>query len=223
MAFQLALTGLWQVRARTLTATRLGSARGGPAMAHSTATNGFQAPRRALLHCTPNSMLKDAWAKMLREAGVDLAVYPDVKEEEYAAVQFFICWDPPKEIFSKLTSLKAVQLQGAGVETVINNPDIPTSVPLLRIADPLMGQRMAMWVLWAVLNTVRKGDIYYEAQRRREWAKNTENWNNRDNSTIHIGILGLGVMGRETADAFTALGFPVSAWTRNPRTHKGVK
>lgn len=51
-----------------------------------------------------DSMLKDAWAKMLREAGVDLAVYPDVKEEEYAAVQFFICWDPPKEIFSKVLS-----------------------------------------------------------------------------------------------------------------------
>lgn len=50
----------------------------------------------------------------------------------------------------QLTSLKAVQLQGAGVETVINNPDIPTSVPLLRIADPLMGQRMAMWVSYLV-------------------------------------------------------------------------
>lgn len=39
-----------------------------------------------------------------------------------------------------------MQLLGAGVETVINDPDIPTSVPLLRVADPLMGQRMATWV-----------------------------------------------------------------------------
>ena len=46
----------------------------------------------------------------------------------------------------QLTSLKAVQLLGAGVETVINNPDIPETVPLLRVADPLMGVRLATWV-----------------------------------------------------------------------------
>ena len=46
----------------------------------------------------------------------------------------------------QLTNLKAVQLLGAGVETVINNPDIPETVPLLRVADPLMGVRLATWV-----------------------------------------------------------------------------
>jgi hypothetical protein len=46
----------------------------------------------------------------------------------------------------QLTNLKAVQLLGAGVETVINNPDIPEAVPLLRVADPLMGVRLATWV-----------------------------------------------------------------------------
>lgn len=46
----------------------------------------------------------------------------------------------------QLKNLKAVQLLGAGVETVINDSDIPHSVPLLRIADPLMGSRLATWV-----------------------------------------------------------------------------
>ena len=35
-------------------------------------------------------------------------------------------------------------------------------------------------------------------------------------------VLVVGVMGRETADGLAAAGFPVSAWTRSPRQHKGV-
>lgn len=46
----------------------------------------------------------------------------------------------------QLRNLQAVQLLGAGVETVTNDPDIPDTVPLLRVADPLMGVRMATWV-----------------------------------------------------------------------------
>ncbi len=99
-----------------------------------------------LLACPTDNPLADSWEEALRSAGVDLAVWPDVEENEFAAIRFFICWKPPAEIFPKLTNLTAVQLQGAGVDSVISNPDIPTTVPLLRIADPLMGQRMAMWV-----------------------------------------------------------------------------
>jgi hypothetical protein len=52
----------------------------------------------------------------------------------------------PCTLGMQLTNLKAVQLLGAGVETVINDPDIPDTVPLLRVADPLMGVRLATWV-----------------------------------------------------------------------------
>ena len=46
----------------------------------------------------------------------------------------------------QLTNLRAVQVMGAGVDSVINDPAISRQLQLFRIADPLMGQRMATWV-----------------------------------------------------------------------------
>lgn len=175
----------------------------------------------ALLHC--DNVLKQSWIENLNRLNVNLAVWPDIDEEEYKSIIMFICWNPPSGIFKQLTNLRAVQLLGAGVDSVIDNPDIPSTVPLLRVADASMGRRMATWVVWAVINTSRKMDVYLDGQHSKEWLKQTEGFNNRDNDTISVGIMGLGTMGRETADALTALGFLVSSWTRSPRRHRNVE
>lgn len=41
---------------------------------------------------------------------------------------------------------------------------MPPDLPVLRIVDPLMAQRMAMWVLWGVINHQRKMDAYLEVR-----------------------------------------------------------
>ena len=41
---------------------------------------------------------------------------------------------------------------GAGVDSMIGEPTLPRHVPLLRVIDPLMSERMATWVLWGVIN-----------------------------------------------------------------------
>ncbi len=46
---------------------------------------------------------------------------------------------------------------GAGVSPGMLGDDIcPAHVPLLRIVDPLTAQRMATFVMWAVVNCQRK-------------------------------------------------------------------
>lgn len=175
----------------------------------------------ALLHC--DNMLKQSWIDSLTSHQVNLAVWPDIHEEDYKSILLFICWSPPPEIFKKLTNLRAVQLLGAGVDSVISNPNIPSDLLLLRVADPSMGRRMATWVVWAVINTSRRMDEYLEGQHNKQWLKHLESFNNRDNGTISIGIMGLGVMGRETANALNALGFSVSGWTRSPKDLPNVK
>lgn len=41
---------------------------------------------------------------------------------------------------------------------------MPEGIPILRIVDPLMAQRMAMWVMWGVINHQRKMDQYWEVR-----------------------------------------------------------
>lgn len=40
---------------------------------------------------------------------------------------------------------------GAGVDNLLSDPTLP-QVPILRIIDPLMAERMATWVLWGCIN-----------------------------------------------------------------------
>jgi len=78
--------------------------------------------------------------------------------------------------------------------------------------DPLMAQRMATWVLWAVINTQRRMDAYLNAQRRGAWDQAVEgrgqSW---DNSDVRVGVMGRGVMGSGTARLLHAAG----EWPQN--------
>lgn len=53
----------------------------------------------------------------------------------------------------QVPNLKAIQVLGAGVDSQLSDPDVPRHVPLLRIIDPLMAERMASFVMWGVINS----------------------------------------------------------------------
>lgn len=112
---------------------------------------------------------------------------------------------------------------GAGVDSLLSDLTIPRHVPLLRVIDPLMAQRMATWVLWGVINVQRKCDEYLAAQRDSRWDKSIENFRNADNSELIIGVMGSGVMGGAVVDTLVNLGYNVSTWTRKPRMVENVR
>lgn len=103
---------------------------------------------------------------------------------------------------------------GAGVDSLFQDPALPRHVPILRVIDPLMSERMATWCLWSVINIQRKGDEYFYAQQQSRWDKGIENYRNTDNSELRVGIMGLGVMGGAVAETLLKLKYPVYAWTR---------
>lgn len=111
---------------------------------------------------------------------------------------------------------------GAGVDSLLREATLPRSVPLLRVIDPLMAQRMATWVLWGVINVQRRCDEYWHAQLKKNWDKGIENFRNVDNSELRVGVMGMGVMGSAVTDLLVQLGYCVSAWTRRPKQRKGV-
>ncbi len=64
-------------------------------------------------------------------------------------------------LLDQCPNLKAVQLMGAGVDSVLSGGGVlPDSVPVARIVDPVMAQSMGTYVLAAVINIHRKTDDY---------------------------------------------------------------
>jgi glyoxylate/hydroxypyruvate reductase A len=160
---------------------------------------------------------KDKWADHLRSAGLHVLVAPN--NADLSRVEFAICWQPEPGILQRCPNLRAIQSMGAGVDSLLQDTTLPRHVPLLRVVDPLMAQRMATWVLWGVINIQRKCDNYWIAQSEGRWDKSVENFRNVDNAELKVGVMGLGVMGGAVADTLATLGYSVSAWTRRERSN----
>eukprot|EP01024_Parvocaulis_polyphysoides_P004731 TRINITY_DN1117_c0_g1_i17.p1 TRINITY_DN1117_c0_g1~~TRINITY_DN1117_c0_g1_i17.p1 ORF type:complete len:314 (+),score=34.61 TRINITY_DN1117_c0_g1_i17:48-989(+) len=130
-------------------------------------------------------------------------------------VTFAVVLDPPKDLLVKFPNLKAIQSTAAGVDHLVDK-EIPKNIPILRVVDDVMCQRMATWMVWAVTNIHRKMDQFYSDQQSKIWNRVLGN-EVKDNCDVTIGIMGLGAMGGTTAKFLLQMGYKVIGWTRSPR------
>jgi glyoxylate/hydroxypyruvate reductase A len=91
-------------------------------------------------------------------------------------------------------------------------------VPLVRVAVPDLTARMTEYVVLHVLMHHRQEPYLRESQRAKRWAPKLQ-W---AAGAISVGIMGLGALGADAADALKRLGFRVSGWSRSPKTIDGV-
>ena len=66
-----------------------------------------------------------------------------------------------------------------------------------------MAERMATWVVWAVVNSHRRMEDFLRCQARKEWPQRYAIPDNRD---VAVLVLGTGSMGGASAKALHALG-----------------
>ncbi|GIL88859.1 hypothetical protein Vretifemale_16785, partial [Volvox reticuliferus] len=174
---------------------------------------------QVLLFC--DWLNRQLWYDHLRAAGVPVAWTEEI--QDWASVRYAIGWNFTADVLSKMPGLRAVASMGAGVDHAIGPGIIPPGVEIVRIVDPLMAQRMATWVMWAVINFQRKMDLYGKAQAERRWDKKIENLKPWDNGEVRVGIMGFGVMGQATSRLLVAAGYNVAAWARTRRTPPPVE
>ena len=78
---------------------------------------------------------------------------------------------------------------------------------------------MSEWVVMHALAHLRQLRRYERQQRERIWADDDDQ---PKAAEVHVGVLGLGVLGADAATKLGALGFKVAGWSASPKSLPGV-
>ncbi len=162
----------------------------------------------------------EVWTAAMRKVAqhLDIRVWPghmgDIAEIEYVAA-----WLPPPGVVAGLPNLKLIMSMGAGVDAILGDPTLPDNIPIVRVNDPDLTRRMSEYVVLHVL-------LHHRQQRRIDANQKLKHW---DSFATHaapalaVGVMGMGVMGRDSALKLKGLGFRVAGWSRTRKVIPGVE
>ena len=159
------------------------------------------------------------WSAALRRhlPDLDIRVWPDTGNVE--DIDAALVWNHPPGELNRYPKLRLILSLGAGVNHVLDDPDLPANVPVARIVDPAgLTAGMVEYAVWAVMRYHRHIDVYERFQREGTWKKLPI----PDTARRGVGILGLGEIGGACAQALSAFGFPVAGWSRTPKNLDGI-
>lgn len=160
------------------------------------------------------------WVPALRAAAPELSIrgwHPQgLAEADWdwlAQAEGLFCWKLPEGLVARMPCLNWVQNSGAGVDHLLNHPELPHHIPITR-ADGGFGFWMVRYVC---------GHLLFEAQRIMECqeAQKAGAWNSRlipENLTGRVAVvLGFGRIGRQIGRGLRALGMEVHGIVRTAR------
>lgn len=162
----------------------------------------------------------EVWRRLLQQHLPDEAVrvYPDELTDP-GEIDYALVWKPPRGMLKGLPYLKAIFSLGAGVDHLATDPELPTDVPVVRLVDPGLTERMTEFVTLTVLRHHRRLREYEELQRAHTWEE-LDVPLARDR---RVGILGLGELGADAARMLRALRFDVAGWSNSRKDLDGVE
>ncbi|NQU62650.1 MAG: glyoxylate/hydroxypyruvate reductase A [Rhodospirillales bacterium] len=137
----------------------------------------------------------------------------DANDIEYALV-----WKPRKGALKEFQNLKAIFSLGAGVDHLAG-ADLPKGVPVVRLVDRGLTQGMSEYVAYWVLHHHRRFDAYADMIAENGWQRLAQ----KDAHGRRVGIMGLGVLGRDALEKLKPFEFDLAGWSRTPKTIPGVK
>ncbi|MFL6681046.1 MAG: 2-hydroxyacid dehydrogenase [Burkholderiaceae bacterium] len=126
--------------------------------------------------------------------------------------------NPQPGRLANCTQLRLIQSLWAGVDRLLADATLPRAVPIARMVDPTMNRAMAETATWAVLSLHRRAFDYAAQQRQALWRALPQ----KRADEVVVLVLGLGQMGRTTAQQLAALGYRVTGWSARAQAVDGV-
>ena len=147
----------------------------------------------------------------------DIRCWPDTGDA--ADIRHALVWRPPKGFLKSLPHLKAIFSVGAGVDHILRDRHLP-DVPIVRFVDPNLTMRMTEYVCLHVLLHQRRMPEHLALQAARDWQELSPH---PGADEVRVGVMGLGVLGRDAAEKLAILGFRVAGWSRSRKELPGVE
>ncbi len=153
-------------------------------------------------------------------SGPDAQAAPDPPADLAAALgdtEALLAWKLPPAALGSMTALRWVQVSGAGVDHFLERPDLPADVLVTRSLGRF-GQQVAEYVIGFLLHHLLEIDRYRHQQEACVWEQGARPLL----ADRTVGIIGLGSLGRPTAEALAALGARVLGVRRSGNPLPGV-
>jgi D-3-phosphoglycerate dehydrogenase/glyoxylate/hydroxypyruvate reductase A len=107
----------------------------------------------------------ELFSRVLRELLPGVTVWENSDDADPRAVEAVLAWRLKTGLMGRYPNLRLVCATAAGVEKIIEVPDLGASVLVMRIVDPLVNTGLAQYVLLMALRHLRALALF-EAQQR---------------------------------------------------------
>lgn len=160
------------------------------------------------------------WRSLFAGLAPDLDVrWWDDAGVDPADVGYVFVWAPELGRLATYPNLRLIISSGAGVDHMLDDPDLPLHVPIAKMGAPEAMARMREYALATVLYHHRRFHAFVANQRDKRW----EEEETTEAANRSVGVMGLGTLGLPSALALRDAGFRVRAWARSERDIMGIE
>lgn len=166
----------------------------------------------------PEWMAEEALREQLQPLMPDVPIYCGLDECPSDQVRMIAVARLHAGVLEKLPNLSLIQKLGAGVESIVSNPDLPPEMRVARLAPDMPADEIAEYCLAYVLHGQRN-------MARHEKDEAAHIWNPlppKKSREAVVAVLGLGHIGGRTAELFAKLNFKTLGWSRTRKSIPGV-
>jgi glyoxylate/hydroxypyruvate reductase A len=158
------------------------------------------------------------WAQRFARTmpGLPFRIWPDCGDPR--DVRYLAAWEPPDDLATRFPNLEVLFSTGAGIDQ-FDLSAIPHALPVVRMVEPGIVGGMVEYVTLAVLSIHRDWRTYLDQQRAGRWQAHRVH----PAAARHVGVLGLGVLGRAVLASLHGLGFACAGWSRSQQRIDGVE
>lgn len=135
-----------------------------------------------------------------------------IEEAELSNIEVIIIWRIVPAYLSHLPNLKLILSCGSGIDHLSDLSGIPKHLPLVRLVDPYLRNRVSDYVLQQIL------EKYFPNISQIDLVKaQKEIYEAVQESKLHVGIMGLGLIGSSIVQKLKDFGFQVSGWANTQK------